>query len=100
MLKGQLYPSLSQTADRLSQQASAIGEPRNQLLEKAARQIIDHFDAHEPLHLTVVCTHNARRSQIGQAWLNALATYYDLPNVRAFSAGTEKSAVLPNAVMA
>jgi len=100
MLPGQLFPSLSRNVDRLSQETTAIGPQRTQLLEQAARQIVDRFKAEETLHFSVVCTHNARRSQIGQAWLNALASYDGLSNVEAFSAGTETSAFHPNAVKA
>ncbi len=100
MSQGQLFPSLSRNADRLLQETSAIGAQRTQLLEHAAQQIVDRFQAKQPLYFSVVCTHNARRSQIGQAWLNALATYHGLSNITAFSAGTETSAFHPNAVKA
>ena len=100
MAAGQLFPSLSRNAERLSQETSAIGAQRTQLLEQAAQQIVARFKAEEPLHFSVVCTHNARRSQMGQAWLNALASFHGLSNVHAYSAGTETSAFHPNAVKA
>ncbi|MEM1219039.1 MAG: hypothetical protein AAGH79_09000 [Bacteroidota bacterium] len=100
MSKGQLFQALSQTVDRLSRKTSLIGPYRIQRLEQAAQRITDHFTPEQTLHFAVVCTHNARRSQMGQAWLQALATYHDLPNIQAFSAGTETSAFHPNAVKA
>ncbi len=39
--------------------------------------------------ITVICTHNSRRSHIGQIWLAVGADYYDLPKIQTFSGGTE-----------
>lgn len=48
---------------------------------------------------TVVCTHNARRSQMGQLWFAVAADYFDL-DWESHSAGTEKTAVHPNVIAA
>lgn len=48
----------------------------------------------------VICTHNSRRSHLGQLWLSVAATYYDLPKIETFSGGTEATAFNPRAVQA
>jgi len=50
--------------------------------------------------LTVICTHNSRRSHMGQLWLRAAATYYGVGGVAVFSGGTEATAFNPRAVAA
>jgi protein-tyrosine-phosphatase len=39
--------------------------------------------------LTVICTHNSRRSQLGQLWLKVAALHYGIKNIYTFSGGTE-----------
>ncbi|MBT8220031.1 MAG: hypothetical protein KJP00_09405 [Bacteroidia bacterium] len=50
--------------------------------------------------MTVICTHNSRRSHIGQIWLATGADYYKLPEIQTFSGGTEATAFNPRAVQA
>lgn len=51
-----------------------------------------------PVRITFICTHNSRRSQLAQAWLAALADWYDLAPIQTFSGGTEVTSFHPNAV--
>ena len=49
----------------------------------------------------VVCTHNSRRSQLGEFWLQVAAFYYGMEDrVQISSAGTEATAFHPNAIAA
>lgn len=41
---------------------------------------------------TYICTHNPRRSHFGQIWAATAAAYYQIPNVKTFSGGTESTA--------
>ena len=50
--------------------------------------------------ITVICTHNSRRSHIGQIWLKTAAVFYGKENIQVFSGGTEATAFHPNAVNA
>lgn len=36
-----------------------------------------------------ICTHNSRRSQLGEAWLVAAKQFFQLKNIRSYSGGTE-----------
>lgn len=50
--------------------------------------------------MTFICTHNSRRSHMGQIWAQAAAWHYGLNDVRTFSGGTEATAFNPRAVRA
>ena len=54
----------------------------------------------EPAPLVFVCTHNSRRSQMGQAWARAAALELGLKQVTTWSGGTEATAFNPRAVAA
>lgn len=47
--------------------------------------------------ILVLCTHNSARSQIGEAWLRELSRRAGI-EVEAWSAGTEKTQVKPDAI--
>jgi arsenate reductase len=48
--------------------------------------------------LVFICTHNSRRSHIAQVWAQTAASYFGIPNVKAYSGGTEATAFNPRAV--
>jgi hypothetical protein len=50
--------------------------------------------------LIVICTHNSRRSHIGQVWLAVGTDYYKIPEIQTFSGGTEATAFNIRAVLA
>jgi len=50
--------------------------------------------------LIFICTHNSRRSHIAQVWAQTAAAYFNVPNVIAYSGGTEATAFNPRAVSA
>jgi arsenate reductase len=54
----------------------------------------------EPIDITVICTHNSRRSHLGQVWLQAAAWHYEFDNLRTWSGGTEGTALYPSAAEA
>ena len=53
-----------------------------------------------PIRLNFICTHNSRRSHLGQVWLAVGAAYYSLPAIQTFSGGTEATAFNTRAVAA
>jgi len=50
--------------------------------------------------LTVICTHNSRRSHYGQIWLQIATDFYGMRHIKTFSGGTESTAFHINAVNA
>lgn len=69
-------------------------------LEAMSDYIIQKRQAAEPVKVTVICTHNSRRSHMGQLWLEAAAAWYGVVEVHGFSGGTEATAFNHRAVAA
>jgi hypothetical protein len=46
----------------------------------------------KPLHVTIVCTGNSRRSILGSSMGNLAAAYYEMPGIRFHSGGTAPTA--------
>ena len=52
------------------------------------------------VNLTFICTHNSRRSHLGQVWAQIAAHYWEVPQVHCYSGGTEITACHPNTLHA
>lgn len=79
---------------------SEIPAERKVILEKIAAYIISKKHNNEPVQLAYICTHNSRRSHLGQIWAAVAAVYYNISNVQTFSGGTEATAFNSNAIKA
>ena len=77
-----------------------IPAERKEQLRTLASHVRGRVAANQPAKLTFICTHNSRRSHLGQLWAAAGAAYYGVPNVTTFSGGTEATAFNPRAVAA
>ena len=77
-----------------------IPDERKERLQKLAWFVRDKIKAGKEAKLIFICTHNSRRSHMGQWWARVAADYYEVPNVRTFSGGTEATAFNPRAVAA
>ena len=82
------------------QDVDQIPDERKKRLQKLAFFVRDKIKVGEEAQLIFICTHNSRRSHIGQLWARVAADYYEVPNVRTFSGGTEATAFNPRAVAA
>ena len=91
---------LQQLIAGLSDQFGMIPEDRKKELDDLSQLIISHLDENDILDIIVVCTHNSRRSQLGEAWINTLAKYFELPGIKAYSGGMETTAFNPRMVQA
>ncbi|WP_439131301.1 hypothetical protein [Polaribacter sp.] len=76
---------------------STISEERVKLLLKIAETIAKEYSIHEVVNLNFICTHNSRRSQIGQVWGFYAADYFGL-HINSFSGGTEVTSFYRNTV--
>ncbi|WP_231494765.1 hypothetical protein [Polaribacter sp. Hel_I_88] len=72
-------------------------EERKKVLLKIAETIALEYSKKEVVNLNFICTHNSRRSQLGQVWSFFAANYFKL-NINAFSGGTEVTAFHRNTV--
>lgn len=77
-----------------------IPQDRVEELDKIAAFIQKQVKAGQPAELTYICTHNSRRSHFAQIWGATAAAYYNIPNVKTYSGGTEASAFNERAVAA
>ncbi len=91
-----MYPALVDYLDRARDLVKRIPLERKSLLDNLAAYISSKEDG--IVQLVFICTHNSRRSHMGQLWAQAASMYFGLQNVRTYSGGTEATAFHPNAV--
>ena len=84
----------------VSKSESDLEAKRIQQLEPLSLYIFNKISQGEAAALNFICTHNSRRSHLGQIWLQMAAAYYDIALVVAYSGGTEETAFNPRAVAA
>ncbi|MCO6486923.1 MAG: protein-tyrosine-phosphatase [Phaeodactylibacter sp.] len=94
------FEAIEQYLASVAAEFGRIPEPRQALLKELAGYIARRRQAGEPALLTVICTHNSRRSHMGQMWAAAAAARYGVEGVECYSGGTEATAFNPNAVAA
>lgn len=75
-----------------------IDENRSFSLTKIAEKIASEYLKNNQINLNFICTHNSRRSQLGQVWGFFAAQYFNLPTIYSFSGGTEATAFHRNTV--
>lgn len=93
----QLYPRIREICNRLADQFDQIPEQRQQQLAALASYVAASLKENRIPKVIVICTHNSRRSQLGQAWLSIAADYYGL-QIASYSGGTEATAFYSSAV--
>jgi arsenate reductase (thioredoxin) len=84
----------------LEKEFDLIPAERKEKLLSLRQYIAQKFKEQQTPKLVVICTHNSRRSHIGQIWLAVAADYYQLPDIQTFSGGTEATAFNIRAVEA
>ncbi|MFT4666259.1 MAG: arsenate reductase [Polaribacter sp.] len=94
------YPTLQQYITELLTEFEQIPETRRELLRPLGQYCKTQVETGKASNLVVICTHNSRRSHMGQLWLRAATKHYNIPNVQTYSGGTEGTAFNPRAVIA
>ena len=74
-----------------------LSDERKKLLLKISNGILEKYKKDGVVNLNFICTHNSRRSQLGQIWGFFAANYFDL-NINSFSGGTEVTSFFRNTV--
>lgn len=95
-----MYQSINNYCQQLEANFSSIDEKRKVLLESLSDYFYLKYQQQITPQAIVICTHNSRRSHLGQLWLAVGATYFNLPNIQTYSGGTEATAFNPRAVAA
>ena len=93
-----LNPSLVQFCEQTTKLFDQISPDRKSKLLELAKYIKQEKE--HPTKVNVICTHNSRRSHIGQLVLKLGAYHFGIDNFQSFSGGTEATAFNPNAVAA
>ena len=79
-------------------EVATIDSARRDRLEDIAADIRRRVEGDEDVHLTFICTHNSRRSHMGQIWAWVAAARSGLRGITMGSGGTEATAFNPRAV--
>jgi len=87
-----MYWTLINYIKGLEEQESRISEDRRGKLRQIAAFIRDNVGSGKKAKLTFICTHNSRRSQFCQIWLEVLGYYLGMEHLQSFSGGTEVTA--------
>lgn len=95
-----LLPKLKKYLQNIENEFASIPQERQENLKKIAQYISDKQKKGEKTELIVICTHNSRRSHLGQVWLQIAAYYYGLENITTFSGGTDSTACNPRTIKA
>lgn len=96
----QILPAIRQYLEQAEKDFDTIPPVRKAALQKIADGIISLLQSKEHAALIYVCTHNSRRSHLGQVWAMAAAAYYNINGISSYSGGTEITAFNPNAIKA
>lgn len=93
------YSNLQVYVSTLIEEEPLIPPARQQALAKLA-SYINEKQKGQSIALNFICTHNSRRSHLGQIWTAVAAAFYGLDHINTFSGGTEATAFNPRAVAA
>jgi arsenate reductase (thioredoxin) len=95
-----LNPRVASHADMLTTSFDMIDETHREAGEKLVDWIVKNHTPGQPLHVTVICTGNSRRSILGATMGNIAAAYYGMPEIRFHSGGTAPTAFNPRTIAA
>lgn len=95
-----MYPKLQSTIESLIPSIFVLPVERTARLDKLVEFIAQARLDERPIRLNFICTHNSRRSHLGQLWAQTAAAYFGIKGVETFSGGTEATAFNPRAVAA
>jgi len=100
MGKRQLYPEFLKYTRSIFDHLNDIPEKRKIDLARTAAYVHEQLKKKGMAKLIFICTHNSRRSHMGQIWAQAAASFYEVEGIQTYSGGTEATAFNPNAVKA
>jgi hypothetical protein len=95
-----LLPKVAAHADFLTTSFDQIDEVHREAGETLSDWIVENYQPGRPMHVTVICTGNSRRSILGSTTGNIAAAYYGMPEIRFHSGGTTPSAFNPRTIQA
>lgn len=78
--------------ETVSSKLTLIEENRIEELDVVVSAIQELKQSGQNVNIIVVCTHNSRRSQLGEVWINILAYHFGISALTAYSGGMEDTA--------
>lgn len=91
-----MYSKLNNTINQISEMK--ISEERKEILKPLINFIQGKVASQSEIRLNFICTHNSRRSHLGQIWAQTLAYHFGIKNIACYSGGTEETAMFPKIV--
>ncbi|MDY0781144.1 protein-tyrosine-phosphatase [Tenacibaculum sp. IB213877] len=70
-----------------------ISSERKEVLNSFTDYLQRKLDKKEHININFICTHNSRRSHLGQIWMQTLASYFNMNTITCYSGGTEATAM-------
>ncbi len=95
-----MLPKIKERCEALIKNFQEISSDRKLILDNLTSYIQEKINGHQPIQLNYICTHNSRRSHLGQIWSAVAANYFQIKNVRSFSGGIVATAVHLNTIEA
>lgn len=95
-----MFPEVEASIGVAWEQVEGISGERKADLDAIAAWIRGRRSAGQTASLVFICTHNSRRSHMGQVWAATAAAYFGVDGIETFSGGTEATAFNPRAVAA
>lgn len=87
-LKNEIFSLCKQLENEFDQ----ISSQRKNELKILSEAILDAKTKFGKASIIVICTHNSRRSHLGQVWLQVASKYYGVEGIVVYSGGTEATA--------
>jgi len=88
-----MFQNLSKTIESISQ--ISISKERKEVLQPLIAYIQNKVNLQQEIRLNFICTHNSRRSHLGQIWAQTMAFHFGIKNILCYSGGTETTAMFP-----
>lgn len=88
-----MFPQLNNTINQITEMK--VSEERKEILQPLIDFIQQKVASQSEIRLNFICTHNSRRSHLGQIWAQTLAFHFGIKNVFCYSGGTEETTMFP-----
>ena len=75
-----------------------ISDERKEIIQPLIDYIQEKKNTNEFVRLNFICTHNSRRSHLGQIWAQTMAFHFGIKNIFCYSGGTEVTAMYPKII--
>ncbi len=85
-----LYTEIQNTIARID--VHTISKERKMVLQPLVDYVQEKVNKNSEIRLNFICTHNSRRSHLGQVWAQTLAKHHGV-SITSYSGGTEATAL-------